>query len=575
MPQVPSRSTVHDVVIIGSGAGGGTVTKVLADFGVKVLLMEAGPMVSMSDFKMLQGPYDVWHRGAGERAQYYTTGQATPLNFGAEFRASAADEPYTVAEGSQFRWFRSRCIGGRTNHYGRIQLRYSDYDFKPRSFDGLGFDWPISYDDIAPYYDKAERFIGVTGKPEGLRSAPDGIFQEPAPLKAHEVLVQRACAKLGIKVINSRQAVITSALNGRAPCHYCGQCGRGCTTASNYASSYVQIFPAMKTGRVEVLSNAMARELLTDDSSKVTGVSYVDRTTGSERQVRCRTVVLAASACESARLLLNSKSSRHSNGVANSSGVVGKYLTDSVGFNMSATVPALVGTPIYNTDGYGAHVYIPWWMWDRHKELDFARGYHVEVHGGSFGMPGLGFGGGALNRHEGYGLAMKQAIRESYGSTTISFSGRGAMIPNEHSYCEIDPGVKDRWGIPVLRFHWSWSDHEINQVRHMRESFRAILESMGGTINAGRDGTVVPATAVPVMNPGGAIIHEIGCVRMGDDRRTSVLNKFCQAHDVPNLFVADGGPFVSHADKNPTHTIIALAWRTAEYLAEEMRKGNV
>jgi choline dehydrogenase-like flavoprotein len=576
MSQDNPRSNVHDVVIIGSGAGGGTVTKVLADLGVRVLLLEAGPMVSMGDFKMLQGPYDVWHRGAGDRAQLYTEGQAPPLTYDAMFRVNAGDEPYTVAPGSQFRWFRSRCVGGRTNHYGRVQLRYSDYDFKPRSFDGLGWDWPIGYEDMAPYYDKAERLIGVTGRPEGIRSAPDGIFQEPAPLKVHEVLLQRACRRLGIRAINARQAVITSPLNGRPACHYCGQCGRGCTTASNYASSYVQIFPAMQTGRVEVLANAMARELLTDAAGKVTAVSYIDKTTGTERQVRCRSVVLAASACESARLLLNSKSPRHPDGLANSSGAVGKYLTDSVGFGMSATVPALAGMPVHNTDGYGAHLYIPWWMWDRHKELDFPRGYHVEVGGGGFGMPGLGFGAAAYSRSEGYGIPMKQAIRESYGGTTIGLSGRGSMIPNEHSYCEIDPDTKDKWGIPVLRFYWRWSDHEINQVRHMRESFRAILESLGGTIAGGRGGAASQsAGAPPVMGAGGGIIHEVGCVRMGDDRRASVLNRFCQAHDVRNLFVADGGPFVSHADKNPTHTIIALAWRTAEYLAEEMRKGDV
>jgi choline dehydrogenase-like flavoprotein len=190
-------------------------------------------------------------------------------------------------------------------------------------------------------------------------------------------------------------------------------------------------------------------------------------------------------------------------------------------------------------------------------------------------MPGLGFGAPAYNRSEGYGVAMKQAIRDGYGNTTISLSGRGSMIPNEQSYCEIDPEVKDKWGIPVLRFHWKWSDHEINQVRHMRESFRAMLEACGGTIQAGRGGNPIDMSAAPVMGAGGGIIHEVGCVRMGDDPRGSVLNKFCQAHDVRNLFVADGGPFVSHADKNPTHTIIALAWRTAEYLAEEMRKGNV
>jgi len=623
MPQVPSSNTVHDVVVIGSGAGGGTVTNVLANMGISVLLLEAGPMLSVSDLKEHMWPYNIPHRGAGPKGQTYFN-QPTGFTYSATFGGSQLDgEPYTVAPGSDFSWFRSRILGGRTNHYGRVTLRLADYDFKPKTTDGLGFDWPISYSDLAPYYDKAETFIGVTGSIEGIRSAPDGIFNPPAPLRAHDVLVQRACAKNGIRAVAARQAVTTIPRNGRPACHYCGQCGRGCMTASNYASSYVQIFPAMKTGKVEVIPNAMARELITDSSGKVSAVSYIDKTNGSEKQVRCRTVVLAASACESARLLLNSKGSGHAQGLANSSGNVGRYLMDTVGYSMSAMIPALSGMPHYNSDGYGSHVYVPWWMFDRHKELNFPRGYHIEV-GGGYGMPAVGSFTGIVNRVEGYGVAMKQAIRDEYG-TSVGFSGRGEMIPNEKSYCEIDPEKKDRWGIPVLRFHWEWSDHELNQVRHMQETFRAVLETMGGRINTGgrgggrgttaadtmtgqpgqqapQTGQAGPQTGLPnapagqptsggrgqragnagaadpnrpPISRGGAIIHEVGTVRMGDDPRASPLNKFCQAHDVKNLFVADGAPFVSNADKNPTHTIIALAWRTAEYLAEEMRKGNV
>ena len=625
MVQVTSSTTVHDVVVIGSGAGGGTVTKVLADLGISVLLMEAGPMVGPADFKEHMWPYDVPHRGAGAKGQAYTGGP-TGFTYSATYGGAQLEgEPYSVAPGSDFSWFRSRVLGGRTNHYGRVTLRMADYDFKPKTTDGLGFDWPISYEDISPYYDKAERFIGVTGAPEGIRSAPDGIFNPPAALRAHDTLIQKSCAKLGIRAINARQSVTTVARNGRPACHYCGQCGRGCRTASNYASSYVQIFPAMATGRVKVLANSMARELVTDGSGKVTAVSYIDKGTGQEAQVRCRTVVLAASACESARLLLNSKGNGHPQGLANSSGIVGRYLMDTVGSSMSAMVPALVGMPHYNSDGYSNHVYVPWWMWDRHKELNFARGYHIEC-GGGYGIPGVGSFTGVVNRTEGYGLPMKQAIRDEYG-TSVSLSGRGEMIPNEQSYCEIDPDMKDKWGIPVLRFHWQWSDHELNQVRHMQETFRQILEGMGGRVNTaagGRGGRgAAPTTGLgaarggqapqtgqagpqtgqtnapagqpttapggqPAGNPvaqdtaprppisrGGAIIHEVGTVRMGDDPRTSPLNKFCQAHEVRNLFVADAAPFVSNADKNPTHTIVALAWRTAEYLAEEMRKGNV
>ena len=621
-----SSSDVHDVVIIGSGAGGGTVTKVLADMGIRVLLMEAGPMINMSDFKTMQGNHTLWHRGAGDAAELYTRGEGAPnMNTSVSFAANIMDEPYTMAPGTNFRLFRSRVIGGRTNHYARVQLRYSDYDFKNRSMLGVGYDWPIGYEDLAPYYDKAERFIGVTGRPEGLRSAPDGIFQTPGAFKPHEHLVYRACEKLGIKATSSRQAVITSPLNGRPGCVYCGQCGRGCAFRSNYASSYVQIFPAMETGRVTVLTNAMARELITDASGKVSAVSYIDKTTGAERQVRCRTVVLSAASCESARLLLNSKSSRHPNGLANSSGTVGRYLTDTVGFGVSATVPYMRGTPpIFNSNGYGAHLYIPWWMADRHNELDFPLGYHVEVGGGGFAMPTLGFGDDEIEAHEGYGIPMKRAILDGYGmGMNVNLTGRGSMVPNENCYCEIDPDVKDKWGIPVLRFHWEWSDYERNEARHMRESFTEILQTLGGAVNpargrgaggrggaaaatgargraagpaagpqAGRgaavggptgpsvpQGNAAAAPAVtddrPQLGAGGGIIHEVGCVRMGADAGSSVVNRFCQAHDVPNLFSADGGPFASHGDKNPTHTIIALAWRTAEYLADEMRKGNV
>ena len=619
MAQVPSTSTVHDVVVVGSGAGGGTVTKVLADLGISVLLLEAGPMLQMTDLKEHMWPYQVPHRGAGARGQAYTGGP-TGFTYSATYGGNQLEgEPYTVAPGSDFSWFRSRILGGRTNHYGRVTLRMADYDFKPKTTDGLGFDWPISYEDLAPYYDKAERLIGVTGTAEGIRSAPDGIFNPPGALKAHEVLIQKSCANLGIRAVSSRQAVTTVARNGRPPCHYCGQCGRGCMTASNYAASYVQIFPAMKTGKVQVVANAMARELITDATGKVTAVSYIDKDTGSERQVKCRTVVLAASCCESTRLLLNSKSSRHPQGLANASGKVGRYLMDTVGFSMSAMVPALSGMPHYNTDGYGSHLYVPWWLWDKHKTLNFPRGYHIEV-GGGYGMPGVGSFTGVVNRTEGYGVRMKQAIRDEYG-TSVGLSGRGEMIPNEDSYCEIDPEMKDKYGTPVLRFHWKWSDHELNQVRHMQQTFRSILEGMGGQVATGgrgggrgaaaqaplaqagqRAGGQAPPTGeagpqtgqanapagqpttmgqpaaanggVPISR-GGAIIHEVGTIRMGDDPKTSPLNKYCQAHEVKNLFVADAAPFVSNADKNPTHTIVALAWRTAEYLAEELRKGNV
>jgi choline dehydrogenase-like flavoprotein len=567
MFQVIRTPQVSDVVVVGSGAGGGTAVKVLTDLGINVTLLEAGPMLHPeTDFKEHVWPYQVDHRGAGSHAELYFGRQQWGYFAAPNGYWDVPGEPYSVAEGSQFRWFRSRILGGRTNHYGRISLRFSDYDFQPE--DGMNDPWPVTYEEMSPYYDKAEGFIGVTGTKEGLRTAPDGNFLPPIAPRVHEVLVQRACKKLNIPCIPSRMAMLTKSLNGRAACHYCGQCGRGCHTASAFSSSQAMVFPAMKTGKLTILTGAMARELITDASGKVTAVSYVDKATRTEKQVRCRAVVVATSACESARLLLNSKSSRFPNGVGNSSGVVGRYLTDTVGYSLSGHVPALEGLPRHNSDGIGGmHVYVPWWLYDD-KTKNFPRGYHIEI-GGGFGMPELGTFSGVCARYQGYGKKLKDRIREQYGAN-IGLSGRGDMIPNKDSYCDIDPNRVDQWGIPVLRFHWKWSENEINQVRHMHQTFTAIIESMGGTVN-GRQ----PDPKTAGISTGGSIIHEAGTVRMGKDPATSALNKYCQSHDVKNLFVCDAAPFVSNPDKNVTLSIVAFAWRASEYLAEEMRKGNV
>src|SRR5579862_2009166 len=354
MFQVKRSSKVYDVVVIGSGAGGGTAVKVLTDMGIEVALLEAGPMLNpVKDFKEHVLPYQVDHRGAGPHAEQYFGRQQWGYFSAPNGYWDIEGEPYTVAAQDEFRWFRSRIIGGRTNHYGRISLRFADYDFKPYSFDGLGMNWPVTYDEIAPYYDKAEGFIGVTGTKEGIRSAPDGNFLPPIPPRVHEILIQRAARKLGIPCIPSRMAMLTKPLNGRAACHYCGQCGRGCRTASAFTSSQAMIFPAMKTGHLTIVNNAMARELLVDDGGKVKAVSYIDKTTRSEKQIRCRAVVVAASAGESARLLLNSKSTKFPGGVANNSGMVGRNLTDTVGYSLGGAVPALEGMPRHNCDGIG------------------------------------------------------------------------------------------------------------------------------------------------------------------------------------------------------------------------------
>src|SRR6476660_9683484 len=327
MAQIARSPKTYDVCVIGSGAGGGMAAKILTEGGLNVVLLEAGPQIyPEKDFKMLMWPYELPHRGAG-------VGGRASENF-SEFLApngawQIEGEPYTSAPGANFQWFRSRIVGGRTNHWGRIALRFAAVDFKSRSTDGLGDDWPITYDDLAPYYDKVESYIGVFGTRENVSSAPDGVFLPPPKPRCTDLIVKKACDKLNITCIPSRLAILTRSVNGRLPCHYCGQCGRGCRSASNFSSSQVMIPPAMKTGRLTMIANAMAREIVVGASGKAEAVSYIDKSTGSEQRVYAKSVVVAASACESARLLLNSKSALFPDGIANSSGTVGKYLMDS------------------------------------------------------------------------------------------------------------------------------------------------------------------------------------------------------------------------------------------------------
>ena len=463
-------------------------------------------------------------------------------------------------------------LGGRTNHYGRISLRMGPYDFKPYSRDGKGFDWPITYEDLAPYYDKAEELIGVFGSAEGLENTPDGKFLPPPAPRCYERLIQMGCEKLKIPCVASRLAILTRAHNGRPECHYCSQCGRSCGVNANFNSPGVHIFPAMKTGNLEVRTNAMVREVLVGSDGLASGVSYIDKKTRSEVTVNGKIVVLAASCCETARILLNSKSSQFSNGLANSSGMVGRYLMDTVGSDVGGYLPILQDLPPFNEDGVGGmHLYMPWWLYKEQKagKLPFARGYHIEI-GGGRSQPDAGiFGGWAENLDGGYGSSLKQNLRRLYG-IDVYFSGRGEMIPNDDSYCEIDPETVDEWGIPVLRFHFKWSQDEILQAKHMQETFQEIIKSAGGQVVSKSDEKDNWGIA-----PGGMIIHEVGAARMGDNPKNSALNQHCQAWDCKNLFVTDAAPFVSNADKNPTLTISALGWRTSDYIVEQVKKLNV
>ena len=567
MANLKKDSKVYDAIIVGSGAGGGTAAYVLTQAGANCLMLEAGDWFDTAT----QSKWGSWYYDAPHRAQ-------VPPNtiFDAYMAAvggwQVPGEPYTNAPGSDFTWFRSRMLGGRTNSWGRISLRFGPYDFKPYSRDGKGFDWPISYEDVALYYDKVEELIGVFGSIENIENLPNGKFLPPPKPRCYELVVQKACEKLGIPCIPSRLAILTRPHHGRLHCHYVCQCGRGCPMSSNFSTPTVMLPPALETKKLEIRCGAMVREVLVGPDGLAAGVSYIDKKTRQEVQARGKIIVLAASACETARLLLNSRSSRHPDGLGNSSGIVGRYLMDNVGTHVGGFLPAMMDLPPHDCDGVGGmHLYMPWWNYQKQfrHEMPFSRGYHIEFGGGRH-MPAVNtFQGTERFVGGGYGADFKRAARKLYGASMF-LACRGEMIPNDDCYCEIDKNVVDEWGIPVLKFHWKWSDDELQMAKHSQETFREIIETAGGQVTkwAGADENWG-------ISRGGAIIHEVGTTRMGNDRRTSVVNPHCQAWDCKNLFIADGGPMVSNPDKNVTLTLMAVAWRTSDYIADQVKKLNV
>jgi choline dehydrogenase-like flavoprotein len=571
--QIKQPTQEYDVVIVGSGAGGGMAANVLAKEGLSVAIIEAGPFFDPADpatRTQMRWPWESPRRGA-----------STVRAFG-DFDMALGGwdiegEPYTNGANSDFRWFRSRMLGGRTNHWGRISLRFGPKDFKRGELDGLGASWPIGYEDVKPYYDRVDKLIGLFGTKENLDNEPNGFFLPPPKPRLHELYYTKAARAAGVTVIPARMSMLTKAINkDRGVCFFCRQCSRSCNVYADFSSGSCLIFPAQKSGgQVDLYVNCMARSVETNEENVATAVSYINKEDHREYQLRGRVIVLAASACSTARILLNSKSARHPDGLGNGSGLVGRYLHDSTGASRMAFVPQLMDRKIYNEDGVGGmHVYSPWWL--DNAKLDFPRGYHLEQWGG-LGMPSYGFGGNHLAMQRmaglqvgGYGKKLKEESRRFYGAV-VGISGRGESVPMYDNYCELDPNVVDEFGIPVLRFNYQWSDYERKQAKHMHETFAAIFDAMGAKPFGSMPG---PEDEYGLNKPG-EIIHEVGTARMGADPRTSVTNAFQQLHEVKNVFLADASSFVSQADKNPTWTILALSWRTSDHIIDQLKKNNI
>ncbi len=554
------RPSTYDVAIIGSGAAGGTAAMVFTEAGLRVALLEAGPQRRhLVDFPYHEPwPYDDKYRGLKGEPRNET------MNARYIVAKGNADEPYTTPQDQPYNWFRTRNVGGRTMFWGRFTNRFNENDFKMRSRDGQGNDWPIDYKDLAPYYDKAEKFMGVCGNRENHPDIPDGAnYLPPVALKCPDWLLKHAATKLGIPSIAARRAMLTRPYNGYAQCHYCSGCDNGCETHSFYNSAFRQVAPLQKKfpRTFTLITNAMARSINVDARGRASGVTYVDRTTGAEHEVRARIVVAACGTLETTRLLLLSKSPSSPNGIANSSGLVGKNFLEHLDAMGEGYVPALSFAEPYAGDGIGgSHLVIPWFAYFRPNEKrNFLRGFQIEPSNRIRMRPEKN-----PKNMPGFGSGLKKEVRR-WAGTRVRLAAHGEMLAAPSKFVELDPNVKDKWGIPVLKIHHPLTDNDREMFKYLRQTYEELFTTL---------------KAVDVRLPSqpdepGHSIHEMGTVHMGSDAKTSVLNGFNQSWDVKNLFVVDASAFASGTHKNPTLTIVALAWRAAEFALSEMKKGNL
>ena len=515
----------YDVCVVGSGAGGGTISAHLARKGVDVVVLEGGPKVNTrTAFNTHAMPFDFPNR-------HIPTMKPGVDGFDSE---------------------RSRGVGGKTMLWNAVAWRLSHRDFKGRSHDGAGEDWPIDYPDLAPYYDIVEQEAGVCGNRDGLEDLPDGNFLPPVPMKCSDRIIQRGAAKLGIKIIHVRKATLSVPRAGRPACHFCGNCMAGCDVVAKYNSADVHMIPALKTGKLEIRHDCIAREIAVSSENRVTGVRYLNRATGAEGEVSARAVVVACACVQSIALLQMSKSRLYPDGLANSSGQLGRNFIPHFTGGVQAFLTDLIGTPCTNDEGFLDHAYLPSFMHNRKR--DYARSF-----GAQFNYQNRRAVGWA-RQVPGFGKEFKQSVKDRYPAFLL-FSPYGEMLPNKDSFVDLDYDRKDKFGLPPARRHVAWKENDRKIFNDMNDWSVAILKAAGAEI--------LSVASDPVTN------HEIGGCRMGSDPHTSVVNSWCRAHDLPNLYIADASVFPSASEKNPTLTIMALAARAADNIAERLKQGDM
>jgi choline dehydrogenase-like flavoprotein len=561
-----SRRQVYDALVIGSGASGGWVAKELTEQGFHLLMLEAGPpRIPSRDFTEHAWTYQLKFRGFGDKKWALENQPVQSLCYAADeyshqFFVNDFEHPYTFPQDKPFMWIRGRQVGGKTFCWARESYRYTDYEFKAASRDGFGDDWPFSYADLAPYYDKVENFIGVSGSFEHLEQMPDGKFLPPMNLSCGAVAAKQIIEqKFGWRLMPDRVANLTAPHNGRPACHYCNECSRGCHTASYFNSPAVTLPAAARTGRFTLVSDAVVSNLLMNAQGKATGVRYIDRVSKKENEAYAKVVVLAAGALESTRILLNSRSARFPDGVGNENGVLGHYLMDHFTVEgAGGEFPAMTSShrePTGNPCGWLIPKYA---NTAGHKNPGFLRGYRFdgdasqEVYGHAFDIPGLG-------------KEWRRRVRNEI-PYTFSIEAQGECLPRVDNFIALDPIKKDAWGIPALHIHSSYGENEHLMARAMREDITAVLDALK-LINVRP-----PHEQMSVF---GKNIHECGTARMGTDPKRSVVNAFNQVHHSSNVFVTDGACFVTQGCYEPTLTIMAISARAADYIADQAKKGNL
>lgn len=560
--QIIAKDTdTYDAVIVGSGATGGWVAKTLSEAGMRVALLEAGHRTTEAEFTEHLQPYDLKYRGNSPEIQRNRPIQSMKYacresNF--EWFVDDVRNPYTYPEGKPFQWTRGRQLGGRSLTWARQSYRLSPLDFSAASHDGYGENWPVTYEEMEPYYEAVERYVGISGEPLGLMQLPDSVMQPPMGITCGERYFRdEVNARFGRHVTIGRAAILTEPLNGRQPCHYCGPCEHGCVTHSYFSSVWTTVADAERSGNCDVLTDAVVSHVTTDmDTGLASGVAYFDRLTRAPREIRAKVVVLSASTLESTRILLHSGKD-----FCNSSGALGRYAMDHMYGGVSGILPVgedrkWVGPP-RRPNG----LYLPRYLnVDRRHTDGMIRGFGAQMrNGSSYGSPS------SIARIPGFGARFKRAAHESLDYWRFSIGTSSECLARYQNYVELDSHVKDAWGIPALRMNVTWSDNEMRLFNYSADAGEEMLRAIGAEH--------IRKITTPRW-PGGAT-HEVGTARMGNDPRKSVLNRWNQAHDLKNLFVTDGAAFVSIGCVNPTLTMMALALRASEYLVDAAKRGNL